>query len=276
MVVIRLMPGLSVAALKAKVDKELALWHCLRAINHWGSGRLGQSKAIHALTHNFNYSKSAAYRILNEGFGEFWDIRERNGSRTIYLHSLEKMARYFSTRCGRYFLEIPVEDFVGNGKNRVATQRSWLYASFHKPEGIQAQPISRASIQQATGVNRRSQQRYDEVASIRVPNYADRQDARGKVVPIIEAVSGKNRQWLVHKRLGNTYHCRARRGPEGMLRKVKAALVQSLNRGEACQRKRFFFTARAYLKCPNRHPEPYVLVSHKDRLQPGRSEWCLA
>jgi hypothetical protein len=199
MIVIRLVPGLSVAALKAKVDKELALWHCLRAINHWGSGRLGQSKAIHALRHNFNYSKSAAYRILNEGFGEFWDIRERNSIKSIYLYGLEKVARYLNTRCGRYFLEIPIEDFVGNGRNRVATQRSWLYASCFKPEGIKAMPISRASIKEVTGVNRRSQQRYDKVTIKSVANYADQQDSTGKLIPILELVSGKCRQWLVHK-----------------------------------------------------------------------------
>ena len=64
---IRIVPGLSVAALKAKLSKELALWYCLRAINDWGSGRLDQTKAIYALTHNFNYSKSAAYRDENNG-----------------------------------------------------------------------------------------------------------------------------------------------------------------------------------------------------------------
>jgi hypothetical protein len=258
-----------------KLDKELALWYCLRAINDWGSGRLDQTKAIYALTHNFNYSKSAAYRVLNEGFGKFWDKRDRNGSITIYLYSLKKIARYFNTRCGHYFLEIPILDFVGNGKNRVATQRTWLYACFYKPQGSDASPISRASIQEATGVRRRSQQRYDKVAVKSVANYANQQDSSGKLVPILELVSGKCRQWVVHKQLGNTYHCVANRGARGMLGKVNTALAQSLLRGEACVNRRFFTSVKSYLKCPRPHPEPYVLINRKDRLQPGRSEWCL-
>jgi len=274
--VIRLIPNLSVSALKEKLDKVLSLWYCLRAINHWGSGRLDQSKAIYTLIHDFNYSKSAAYRVLNEGLGKFWDRQTRNGATTICLYGLEKVAQYFNTWCGRYYLEIHIADFVGNGNNRVATQRAWLYASFYKPQGDKALPISRASVQEATGVRRRSQQRYEKVTVKSVANYANRKDVRGRMIPILDLVSGKCRQWLVHKRLGNTYHCIAYKSARGMLRKVNAALNQSWIRGEAWKSRRFFDTVKSFIKCLHRDQESYVFVNVKDRLVEGRREWCIA
>lgn len=275
---IRLVPNLSIAALQHGLGKELALWYCLRAINHWGSGRLDLEYAIRSLVDGFGYSKSAAYRIISSGDDVFWDKRSiRNINRLqIKIYGLKKVARYLDTRCGRYFLEISPQDFVGVGKNRVSMQRSWLYASFHKPEGSTAQPISRVSIQEATGVNRRSQQRYDKVTVTRVANYADWQDTNRKVIPMLELVDGKSRQWLIHKRLGNTYHGRVHRAPRGMLRRVNAELRQSSSRGEACIIRRFFPTAKSFLRCTVRHEEPFILLQPRERLIPGRIEWCKA
>jgi hypothetical protein len=70
---IRIVPNISLAALQAKLDKQLAMWYCLRAINYWGSGRLDMEYATKYLTTSFGYSRSAAYRILNAGDGIFWD-----------------------------------------------------------------------------------------------------------------------------------------------------------------------------------------------------------
>jgi len=273
---IRLVPNLSVAAIKTKLDKELAMWYCLRAINHWGSGNLDLECAVKALANKFGYSRSTAYRILNAGEGIFWDKRplKKTNRVQIRIYGLQRIATHFDIYCGRYFLEIPAGDFTGCKGSRLRHQKAWLYSTFHKPEGATAHPISRASIQQATGVNRRSQQRYDKIASIHIANYADRQDDSGKVIPIIEAVNGKNRQWLVRKQLGSTYYCRARRGHTGILRKMKTASRQSWLRGEACRLKRFFLTTRSYLKCPQRHDDPYLMVLPASKGITGGIEWC--
>ncbi|MFC2067890.1 hypothetical protein ACFLTP_02610 [Chloroflexota bacterium] len=274
--VIRLIPSLSIAAIHHRLDKEISMWYCLRAINHWGSGYLDMSYAVNSLASDFYYSRSTAYRILNSGDGVFWSLQQGKGvSRLqIKISGLVRVASYLNTSCGRHFLEIPAEEFVGHKVSRLQHQKAWLYSTFHKTEGGKAHPISRASIQRATGVNRRSQQRYDKIASVRVANYADRQDANGRMVPIVEAVDGKCRQWLVHKRLGNTYFCQASRGHSGMPRKVKAASRQFWIKGEACQLRRFFITARAFLKCPQRHDDPYIIVTPAIRQILGRVEWC--
>ncbi|MFC1860052.1 hypothetical protein ACFLYC_00550 [Chloroflexota bacterium] len=273
---IRLVPQLSVAALQHGFDKELAMWYCLRAINHWGSGHLDLQMAIEVLVLHFHYSKSSAYRILSAGDGLFWNRRPIRKINRLYLqiYGLKKVARYFDTRCSRYFVEVTPQDFVGAGDNRVSVQRSWLYASFHKPEGTKSHPIFRAALQEATGVHRRSQQRYDKTTVTCVANYADTQDTLGKVAPILELVDGKCRQWLVHKRLGNTYYCKAKRSAAGMLRKVNTAVGQSFIGGEACYLRRFFMTARSYIKSRHRHEDSYITVPVPKRWITWRMEWC--
>jgi len=59
--VIRLVPKLSIAALRAELDKELARWYCLRAINHWGSGRLDPEDTVDTPVSLFGRSISMAY-----------------------------------------------------------------------------------------------------------------------------------------------------------------------------------------------------------------------
>ena len=271
-----LVSHLSVATLQHGLDKELALWYCLRAINYWGSGRLELEMAIDALTFWFHYSRSTAYRILGSGNEIFWEKRplEKINRLQIKIYSLKKVARCFDTRCGKYFLEISPHDFVGDGENRVSQQRAWLYASFHRPNGTKALPISRASIQAATGVTIRSQQRYDKVAVNCVANRAYKYDINGRIIPILELVDGKSKQWLVHKHLGNTYYCRAQRSTTGMLHKVNAAVRQSFKRGEACHLRRFFLTARGYIKCQRRHEDPYIIVPAANNWTTGRMAWC--
>ena len=82
---VRIIPRLSIAALQHGLDKELALWYCLRAINFWGSGHLDIQMAVEALVLHFHYSKSAAYRIISSGDGIFWDKRSIRGINSLYF-----------------------------------------------------------------------------------------------------------------------------------------------------------------------------------------------
>ena len=64
--VVRLVPKLSITALKAKLDRELTPWYCLRARNHWGNGRLGLEDATDTHASLFGYSASMVYRTLTD------------------------------------------------------------------------------------------------------------------------------------------------------------------------------------------------------------------
>ncbi len=277
--VVRLYPGLSAAALKAGLDKELALWYELRAVNVTGSSRLLLNDALAALVSSFGYSEKTAYRLLRAGDGRLWEIRGSSvssgfgGRSVVKIKGLRESAEYLDTLPGRP-VEIKARDFKGR-----RAKTAWLYASFFKPDGSKAKPISRDSISAATGVKRRQQQRYDKVAGIkRVANFACYQDSQGKLTPIRHLVDGKSRQWLKDRRLGNTYHSRALKAHKGMIKRVNAELRhRSFNLGEATGvLKRFFLSARSLIKSPERHDEAFILVNKRNRLIKGRMEWCIA
>jgi len=273
---LKLYPILSAASLKAGLDKELALWYELRAINVTGCGRLDLNDALPALVNYFGYSKTTAYRLLQAGDGKLWSIYQthrRPGLSQIKIYSLSQVAEYFNTPSVSHPIEISIDDFKGRN-----LKRAWLYASFFKPDGSKAKPISRASITAATGVKRRQQQRYDKAAGIkRVANFACQQDGKGNLTPIRHLVDGKSRQYLKDRRLGNTYHSRALTAHRGMTKKINAILRhRSLIWGEAPLPKRFFLSARSFIRSPQRHNEAFILVNKRDRLIPGRMEWCIA
>ncbi|MBA7638763.1 hypothetical protein ES703_46419 [subsurface metagenome] len=281
---VRLIPELSAAALKAGLDKELALWYCLRGINssgssnpgqQWSSGRLVLNDAVAALVRQFGYTQSTAYRLLQAGSGKLWAIYQipwLPGLSQIKIYGLYQVAEYLSTSYLSCPVEVKARDFRGL-KNR----RAWLYASFFKPDGSRAKPISRDSINAATGVLRRQQQRYDKVVRIkRVANFAFQQDGHG-LVPMFDLVEGKRSQYRIVRRLGNTYHSRALKAHKGMTKKANAELRhRSLNSDEARLPKRFFLSARSLVRCLERATEVFLLVNKRDRRIRGRMEWCLA
>jgi len=268
---VKLIPELSVAALKAGLDKELALWYELRAINVTGCGRLVLNDAVAALVSSFGYSVSTAYRLLKAGDGRLWDIYQSPrlpGHSQIKIYGVYRVAEWFNTSGVSCPVEIRAQDFRGR-----RVKRAWLYASFFKPDGSRAKPISRDSIKAATGVLRRQQQRYDKVVGIkRVANFAFCQDGKG-LVGLFELVSGKCRQWKVLRRLGNIYHSRALKAHRGMTK--KANRQRSLDGGEARLLKRFFLSAKSLVRSSERHEEAFLLVKKRDRLIKGRMEWCL-
>lgn len=269
---VRLIPQLSAAALKTKLDKEVALWYELRTINRSGSGRVLLKEAVAEMVSLFGYSDETAYRLLRAGDGRFWEIRKKP-SWAIKIRGLCRVAQHFGIPRVTRPVEIPAELFRGR-----RAKRAWLYASFFKPDGSRAKPISRDSINVATGVRRRQQRRYDKVARIKkIANHAFQKDGRGKLVPVPQMVEGKSKTWVKNRRLGNTYYCRALRACRGMLKRVNGELRQrSSNKGEARLPKRFFLSPRSLVRTPVKHQEPFLMVKAKDRLIRGRLEWCVA
>ncbi len=275
---VKLYPELSVAALKAGVDKELCLWYELRAINVTGCGRLVLNDVVAALVKHFGYSETTTYRLLKAGDGKLWDIYQTPwlpGLSQVKIYSLLRVAEWLDTSVLKLSrpVEIPGQGFRGSRANK----RAWLYASFFKPDGVRAKPVSRDSIEDATGVKRRQQQRYDKVAGIkRVANFACQQDGQGKLTPVRHLVDGKFRQWLKDRRLGNTYHSRGLKAHRGMTKRVNAELQRSLYREEARLPKRFYLSARSLARSSERDNEAFILVNKRDRVVSGRMEWCLA
>lgn len=281
---IKLVPELSAAALRAKKDKELALWYELRAINstgsrnpgeQWSSGVLVVNEAVAELVTCFGYSLSTVYRLLKNGDGKFWEIsRNYRTSGHIRLYGMARVCECLNIyRVGRP-IQITSSEFIGR-----KLKRAWLYASFFKEEEsrARAKPISRESIRDATSVLRRQQRRYEKAVKVkRVANFAFQQGYDGKsIMGIPDLVSGKHRQYKVLRRLGNSYYSRADAAPRGMTKKINAR-QRSLIRGEARLPQRFFFSVKSLIRSPKRDPEAFLLVNNRDRLIRGRMEWYLA
>ncbi len=111
--IFRLVPKLSIAALKAKLDRELTLWYRLRARNHWGSGHLGLEDAIDNHVSSFGYSASMVYRTLTDDNGLFltkWPMKNIN-SLQIEIYWVKRLTRYSNIPCG-CFVEIPIINSV--------------------------------------------------------------------------------------------------------------------------------------------------------------------
>ena len=94
--VVRPVPKLSIAALKAKLDRELALWHRLRARNHRGSGRVGLKAAADTLVYLFGYSTSIVYRVVAGDDSLFWAKRlmKNINSLQIEIYGAKRITRY--------------------------------------------------------------------------------------------------------------------------------------------------------------------------------------
>jgi hypothetical protein len=255
---VKLFPGLSAAALKARLDKELALWCELRAINSWGSGRLLLGNAIVSLVCKFGYSQSTAYRLLKAGNGKLWEIDDFYCHPVVKIHGLYRVVE----KLGVSHLGRPVEVSAAEFRGRKA-KRAWLYASFFRTEGTRAKPISRDSIQEATGVQRRRQQRYDKAARIRrVANFAFYR-VGGCLAPLGMLVASKARQYRMPRRLGNTYHSRAVRANRGMTRNGGK---RSSDVHEARLPRRFFFNPKALARSHERADEPFLLANRYEKV----------
>jgi hypothetical protein len=271
--IIRLIPGICLAALKKGLDKELALWFCLRSLNTSGCGALDQEIAVSGLVREFGYSKSTVYRVLRQGEGIFWG-KHRKGNTyhfRIQIYGLNSVAASLGAYCGRHHLEITAEEFGGHRGHRLIRQRAWLYSTIHKPAGDKATPMYRVVIENETGLGRRRQQRYDKLSSTSEGVHANREDTNGHQRPVLDEVKGK---WWVHRQFGNVYHSKAQKSHRGQLKKVNAALGRSLYKGEARHGRRFFTSVEQYKRCHNRHPDPFLLVRSPERIFKGRIEYC--
>lgn len=249
---VRLVADLSAAAFKSKQDKELALWHCLRALKPYGGDYISIDAAIDGLTGIFNYSRRTAFRILNQGEGLFWHRFETKRGSVIKIYGIKPVSLMLDTPLNNdlHYREVPAEKFNSPKLRCLA-----LWQSIYKPHGMKANPISRQSIETYTGTQKRTQIRRDKAAKVkRVSNRIAPDDGQQQ------------------KRLPNIYHSEYEPGPKGQLRKVRRFL-KAFRNDEELEKKRYFSSTRAILK--NKHHDDicFVPVRSTKRQILGRMEW---
>ena len=279
-----LIPDLSAAALRQKKHKELALWHRLRVLDISGTGVLINEIAIEGLVKTFGYSSRTAYRHLELAEGRLWRRSTHRTGPVIEIYGLKTACEYLGTwlnRADRHFRELPASWF------QLGQERAQLYASIHKPQGIRANPISRQSIEEYTGLDKCQQLRCEKKARVRktatagVCQVIDK-DGRTRVVPERQLIITKKKQYQVNKRMPNIYHNQAGASSKGMLKRVGSQLRRSLIPDEAIPTRRYFKGHKSLLQSVREHfrkehylPfEGYRLLRNNDRLIKGRIEWC--
>lgn len=283
-----MIPDLSAAALRQKKHKELALWHRLRALDRPGTGVLSHELAIRGLVETFGYSSRTAYRQLELAEGRLWRRSIHRTGPVIEIYGLLTACEYLGTwlnQSDRHFRELPARQL------QLGQERVQLYASTHKPQGIRANPISRQSIEEYTGLDKCQQLRLEKKARIRKTNghgvcqFIDK-DGRTRVVPERQLIVTKTKQYEGNKRTPNIYHSQAEASNRGMLKRVGKQLKEGLAPDQAIPTgiptKRYFPGLKSLLHSAREHfrKEPYLpfegyrLLRNNERLIKGRIEWC--
>jgi len=261
--VIRVVPSLNLAALKARPrrDAQLLLWYCLRAIDTTGCGRLDQETSTKILIRIFNYKRQTVYKHLHAGDGAFWRRTVSQKGRTvIVLNSLVRVACHLKAdiRSRERFIEVSSSDLPPSG--RVQARRALLYNSgaYKSCRTHYNPPISRKSLTEKTGIEQRQQRRFDRIMEVRgavrqrtFAYYCDQ--STGKLKKLVRLVQIERGDVLTYE-LPNRYQTTCFGGSMGMLPKVARLLRvarESCVKGEAtsgANYRRYYRSRRSFIK----------------------------
>lgn len=278
---IRLCPDLSAAAFRQKLTLELITWHRLRYLNVKASGFLNLEMAIEGLANEFNCCRKTAYRHIGRTEGLFLKINGFGQRTTIQIYGLRRVCDYFGiTLTDKHWRMVTTDQFCTMGKARAE-----LYASIFKPQGVRANPISRQTLTERTGLHKVQQRRYEQTAHVkRTPNFAFFKGTnplgQWNYHPLKQEIfTKKGGHYTVPKRLGNSYHTRQLAGSTGMLRKVNRKLKRSLIPDEAPTLIERFFSSyrklvRGLIRRTRLGEERFYLINNAYRKVLGRLEWC--
>lgn len=267
---LKVIPGLNCAVLKAKQPQYLFLWYCLRSANTAGAGVLDMESAIDMLESDYGYLRKTAYKHITGGQGVFWRIHHstRQERSFIILASLAKVAAHFKANISKreHFILVPLSELPPSGK--VQARRAMLYntAAYRPFLQHRNDPISRKSLEEKTGVQARTQRRYDALQEAQ--GHAVRQRTKQyyrdpethklrSFVRVVEKGKSEIETWQLPNRYRTWYFA----GSRGMLGKIAAMLNggdQSSIMGEEISTK-----GEAVITTKEQQPRRYYSSSQK-------------
>ncbi len=225
-----LLPDLAAALLRHEKERIGRIWFLLRNLDQQGSGKIAIATVRQALC-----EKSAEYRVvgwrqmrnlLAAGQGTFW-VRDKSD---LWLKSQSKVALALGvTRFNKDAVQFEIDQLL----QPIGRWRATLYASLHAGE---SSPISRATLQDMTGVCPESQRKYERQQAIRPkPQFAIYYDTTSEAqwqhghaaTQIIDqrGLHGRAGQTVLLRQLPNSYQ--SDRAP------IKTGLKRRLNRNLA-------------------------------------------
>ncbi len=159
---VKLYPDIALGMLRQEKAAAGRIWLLLRHLDGNGRGWIEIDAAREQLTRKGSPWRVCGWRqlrnLLNAGEDEFWVRRDGR----IWLKSTVKAAQALGvTRLQNRPVALPVSALLG----KIGEVRAHLYASFHS--GRADAPISRAALEESSGVHRRTQRRYEKTARVR-------------------------------------------------------------------------------------------------------------
>ncbi len=256
-IVLKTYPELNLASLRLGYDITLVTWYQLKYLDTTSDGFISFKSALKGLQKYFGYSKQTAYNLLNDGQLCFEIFRNKRNRKTIRLFGLKTVALNFKVY--HYSLAAIIEV---NKETTRQTYRGLLFDTYFKDVRYnnykQINPLDRQTIEDETGIDTRTQQRYNKVAQTVVrPNYSTD----------IAKYKSKRTIHYCAKQLPNTFVAHSEKVlAKGQLHKINRALNVEVNSvlsisGEALrtkQPKRYFTSQKSLCQTKKRNPDYFV------------------
>ena len=155
---IKIVGSLCKAAKEQGLDSPQRLWWLARAIDD-GSGRVSHQALMNTAEKHITKSLRSRQVLLKTCKEQGWlkACKAKDGTHWYIIHSLERMAIQFKTE-----LTTPVNVFARELKSIKKWRSAAWDATMAGRKGHKSRPVSRKALQRLTGVDRRSQQRYEK------------------------------------------------------------------------------------------------------------------
>lgn len=167
-----LYPDLAIAILREELVAPGRIWHLLRHLDDKGGGwvRIGRARAL--LTEKESPLYLCGWRqlrnLLAQGDNIFWQRHDGTAQEDrLWLRSPEKVAMKLGLR---RFTRRPVTAPLAILLKGIGTARAHFFASLHSGRDA-SNPIARKTLEDLTGVSRRSQQAYETKAGVKIQHH---------------------------------------------------------------------------------------------------------
>lgn len=250
---IRTVRLLNKAALAGKWDRELIFWYLLQASNQDGNGACLLSEVRHLFVDILKkHSTASFYRILGKGKGKgkgkLWEVYRhlQDGDSTIKIRGLPKVCATNSISLPSFsrFVEVPISDIPDS--DHLGQARAMLHtnAAYRTLTDKNIHPYTRAAIADITGVYRRKQQRWDNLAKkngtlivekskVKTLDVSNRYRRVVRQVESISKTTGQRKVWHVYSQLGNICRTTSTTGNKGVLKILSRSHKAELLNGRA-------------------------------------------
>ena len=271
-VCVKLHGSITAAAKSQRCDSAMRLWHLARMIDD-GSGVVAWSDLQAVIERYIGTSQRHIRRLVAEceRLGWLEPIRRYNGECVVIVRGLERVARSLNVSEISRGVFVPATELRRLKAWRVACWDAFMAGR----SGRRSRPISRRILERLSGVDPRSQRRYER-SSARVTS---RRNIAVTAMPsmFVEYARehGERAAFPVGDHVGwqlpNSFQVRARLAPRGMSRRISKALADGLLHlsGDGQPRQRVFYErhrAERVMRRTNRPAEVYGR-----RKQPARS-----